>query len=276
MGDLEKLEWVDAFSVVGYGARVGVRVSNPSIVPQLIARLSPGTRIGKAEGRVDRMLSVILGGPGERKGVRTMHMVYADHVAVGRSRDLETALESYDSHLRLAMAQFSRKKLFIHGGAVVWQGKAILFPGKSMAGKTHLVAELLTAGAEYLSDEYAVMDDQGMVHPFAKPLSIRKTPTARQCETPAEALGARIAKRPVPVGLVVMARYREGASWRPKLLSPAVGAPELMANTVAARMDPARTLAMLADIAERIPIVKSARPDAKLTVKNILRLASNY
>ena len=41
---------------------------------------------------------------------------------------------------------------------------------REVAGR---MAELLRAGAVYYSDEYAVVDPWGRVHPFAKPLSIR-------------------------------------------------------------------------------------------------------
>ena len=35
------------------------------------------------------------------------------------------------------------------------------------------MAALVRAGAEYYSDEFAPLDAGGLVHPFAKPLSIR-------------------------------------------------------------------------------------------------------
>jgi hypothetical protein len=43
----------------------------------------------------------------------------------------------------------------------------MVLPGKSFAGKTTLVAALVRAGAEYWSDEYAVLDANGDVHPYA-------------------------------------------------------------------------------------------------------------
>ena len=201
-------------------------------------------------------------------------MAYADHVVVGRSRDEEHVFEAYDSHLRMALAQFSRRKLFIHAAVVSWNGRAIILPGDSLFGKTHLTAALIAAGAEYLSDEYAVIDENLRVHPFAKPLSIRDQPTARQRETPAESLGARIGKSALPIGLIVMTRYREGARWTPRKVSPAVGALQLMKHTIAARMDPARTVDMLSRIAASAPILKSNRPDAELVRHDIFRRVS--
>ena len=48
-----------------------------------------------------------------------------------------------------------------------------MLPAPSFGGKTTLVAALVRAGAIYYSDEFAVLDEQGFVHPYAKPLSIR-------------------------------------------------------------------------------------------------------
>ena len=272
MAKLEQLQWIDAFAVVGYGVRIGVRVSDAALIPALVKRLPPGAQLSKG-GRVNRMISVIAGGS-ERRGSYKYHMAYADHIVVGRSRDAEHVFEAYDSHLRMALAQFSRRKLFIHAGVVSWHGRAIIFPGNSLFGKTHLTAALIAAGAEYLSDEYAVIDEDLRVHPFAKPLSIRAMPTARQRETPAESLGARIGKTALPIGLIVMTRYRAGARWTPRQLSPAVGALQLMKHTIAARMDPARTVDMLSRIAASAPILRSNRPDAELVRQDIFRRAS--
>ena len=55
-----------------------------------------------------------------------------------------------------------RMKMFraVHAGALLIDGKALLLPGTSHAGKSSLVAELLRRGASHFSDEYALIDDQ--------------------------------------------------------------------------------------------------------------------
>ena len=55
MGNLEKLSWIDAFAVTGYGVRVGVRVNDAALIQQLRSRLPPGAKISPM-GTVDRML----------------------------------------------------------------------------------------------------------------------------------------------------------------------------------------------------------------------------
>jgi hypothetical protein len=269
MGNLEKLYWIDAFAVTGYGVRVGVRVNDAALIRQLRSRLPPGAKISPM-GTVDRMLSVIHAPPSERRGVKNYHLLYADHVLVGRSHRLAAVLENYDTHLRVAMAELSRRKLFVHAGVVAWKDRAILLPGRTLAGKTHLVAELVKAGAVYFSDEYAVLDEAGWVHPFAKPLSMRHGKTAPQIETPVEEIGGVSGRKPASVGLVVMSQFREGGRWRPKRLSAGRGMLELLDNTFSARQSPERAMDILGRVVSRATVLKGKRGDAATMVSSIL------
>ena len=269
MGNLEKLYWIDAFAVTGYGVRVGVRVNDAALIERLRSRLPPGAKISPM-GTVDRMLSVIQAPPSERRGVKNYHLVYSDHVVVGRSHRLDAVLDNYDTHLRMAMAELSRRKLFVHAGVVAWKGRAILLPGRTLAGKTHLVAELVKAGAAYFSDEYAVLDGDGWVHPFAKPLSMRPSKTALQIETPVEEIGGVSGRKPVSVGLVVMSQFREGARWRPKRLTAGRGMLELLDNTFSARQSPERAIDILGRVASGATVLKGKRGDAATMLSSIL------
>ena len=71
------------------------------------------------------------------------------------------------------VAQRSRQMLFVHAGVVGWRGLAIVIPGRSHTGKSTLVAELVRRGAVYYSDEFAVLDDTGRVHPYRRPPVLR-------------------------------------------------------------------------------------------------------
>ena len=77
-----------------------------------------------------------------------------------------------------AVAQRSRQMLFVHAGVVGWRGLAIVIPGRSHTGKSTLVAELVRRGAVYYSDEFAVLDDTGRVHPYRRTLVLRERETA--------------------------------------------------------------------------------------------------
>jgi hypothetical protein len=168
------------------------------------------------------------------------------------------------------MAELSRRKLFVHAGVVAWKDWAILLPGRTLAGKTHLVAELVRAGAAYFSDEYAVLDEDGWVHPFAKPLSMRPSLTAAQKETPVEEIGGAPSREPLPVGLVVMSQFREGARWRPKRLTAGQGVLEMLDNTVSARQSPDRAIDILGRVASGATVLKGKRGDAAAMTRSIL------
>ena len=115
-----------------------------------------------------------------RLGVRHFQSAYNGAAQVSRSLELDDVIDRYESDLQLLVAEEARSRFFVHSGAVGWKGKAILIPGRRLSGKTTLVAELVRAGATYYSDEYAVLDANGFVHAYEKPLSIRSEPGARQ------------------------------------------------------------------------------------------------
>src|SRR6185436_2383233 len=134
------------------------------------------------------------------------------------------------SQLRQSVAARSTRLTFLHAVFGVCLDRAIVILARSRSGKTTLVAALIGAGASYLSDEFAVLDTRGRVHPFAKPLSIRG---ASGCDVhvrrpSAEQLGGRSAEAPLPVGLVVLAAHRPGAAWQPQSLTPGQAVIEML------------------------------------------------
>ena len=143
-------------------------------------------------------------------------------------------------------------------------------PGRSLSGKTTLVAELLRAGASFYSDEYAVLDLQGRVHPYPRALAIREVGSSKQTRRTPEALGAIVGARPLPVGLVVVSNYKVGAKWRPRSLSPGQGALALLDNTVSIRREPEKALHALTRAVSGAPILTGVRGEAKETVDLIL------
>ena len=71
---------------------------------------------------------------------------------------------------------FSRKNgVALHAGAVSWQGRTLLLPGRSGAGKSSLTAWLTANGCSYLTDELVFLPDDGSgrVIPFPRPLCIK-------------------------------------------------------------------------------------------------------
>ena len=268
--NLNKLQWCDGFAVTSYGVDLGVRVSDPTLLPMLRERLLHDAKASDADV-VDRYFSVILGGKVEGSRTRKYHLLYANHALLARSFKLEEVLEAFESWFRLGVAELTDRRVFVHAGVVGWQNRAILIPGKSFVGKTTLVAELVKAGATYYSDEFAVLDSQGMVHPFHKPLSLREPGgDGKQTKIEVEELGGHAGSEPLPVGLVLASEYKPGGRWRPRQLPPGQGALVLLANTVPARRSPERVLDTLRQVVAAAPVLKGKRGEATEAARRIL------
>jgi hypothetical protein len=115
-----------------------------------------------------------------------------------------------------------------------------------------------------------VFDSRGRVHPFPKPLEIREAGEVRQSKITVETLGGQTGTRPLPVGLVVMTQFKEGARWRPRKLSAGKGVLELLSNTVSARREPEKALVALQHVVATAQIVKGARGESRDIVQSIL------
>ncbi len=110
----------------------------------------------------------------------------------------------------------AREFLFVHAGVVGWRGQGVVIPGPSRAGKSTLVLAMVRAGAQYLSDEFAVFDRSGQVHAYPRPLWQRLSKTRKQSFSPAE-LGWQPGP-PLPVATLLMTQYVAGARWQPREL----------------------------------------------------------
>ncbi|HVS20619.1 MAG TPA: hypothetical protein VHD88_02160, partial [Pyrinomonadaceae bacterium] len=171
---------------------------------------------------------------------------------------------------QLTVAEYAPRRVFVHAGVVGWKDRAILIPGLSHSGKTTLVDQLIRAGATYYSDEYAVLDERGRVHPYPRPLGMRSPNSSESTKVRAEELGAKIGSKPLRVGLVVSTSYKAGARWRPRQLTRGKGVLELMANTVSARSQPEMALTVLPKAIESAEILKGQRGEASELVDLIL------
>lgn len=269
MAKLDRLDWPAGMAITSYGVRVGLRASDPQLLPKLRERLPPGWRPAVSPV-VDRMFSLISGGAGANDRVRRYHLAYEDFGRIARTFDLDEAVDALQSGLHRHVAEYAHQRIFVHAGVVGWRGTAILIPGRSMSGKTTLVAELVRSGATYYSDEYAVLDSRGYVHPFAKPLSIRSNGSTRQKDISVEELGGSAGSTPLPVGLVVLGEYKPGASWRPRKLSTGKAVLALLSNTIAARRVPEDALKTLQQVAARATTMKGTRGEARDIARALL------
>jgi len=269
-GRIDRVAWRAGTCIEAHGVRLGVRTNAPQLMGELTSCLPPGWRPSPSR-LVDELFSVWVD---PARDARRPSRVYVGASRRARTRDLRHAFAVLESELRLSLAARSRQRTFVHAGVVGWRGRAIVVPGRSRSGKTTLVAELIRAGATYLSDEFAVLDRRGRVHPFAKALSIRG---AGGCDLhvrrpSAEELGGQSGTEPLPVGLVVLATHRSGAEWRPEVLTPGRAVIEMLAHTVPARLRPEASLRALERAVGRAVVLKGERDEARELAPRLLRL----
>jgi hypothetical protein len=261
--------WVAGRSIVAYGVRVGIQTNKPKFLDSLLTRI-PNIWQGSSPSPLERVFSVRVGTTGLRKRGRLWHQLFEDHQIVANSTDLDLILEAFDRQLKIYVAEMAQRRVFVHAGAVEWQGKGIVIPGRSFSGKTSLVAELVRAGATYYSDEYAVLDRHGKVHPYPSPLAVRQPDSHKQSSIRAQELGGSVGAKPMPVSLIVVSRYEPGNEWHPRRLSPGQAMLELLNNTVPARRKPEAVMTTLQKAVGQAVTLKGVRGEANQTAKLIL------
>lgn len=274
MEKIDRLRWADGIAFTALGVKIGVRVDDPTMLPRVRALLPPVARPSSARV-VDKLFSLVVGGPGPRPGLRRFSLLYADISRVSRATEIDQVLEDLGREMALAVASRARQHVVVHAGVVGWQGRAIVFPGRTLAGKSSLAAALVRAGADYYSDEYAILGQDGPVRPYLRPLGIRETPAAPQVAVGANEIGGRIGRKALPLSLVLATRYRDGAHWRPRQASRTMGAMTLFANTVNVDRLGERLFPMLHRALQNASVLSGARGDAGAIVQRILSAAEN-
>ena len=181
----------------------------------------------------------------------------------------------FNSILRIVVAEHAQGSVFIHAGVVGRNGKAIVIPANSFQGKTTLVAELVRNGAEYYSDEYAVLDENGLVHPFPRDLSIRDSKFGEK-DVPVADLGGKTGSKPIPVGAVLLTEYDKNADWNPQKLTAGQGIMEIIPHTIPRNFNTAFSLKVLNTAVSDAIILKSRRGDASDFAINFLSFFDNF
>lgn len=245
-----------------HDSRIGIQTDREELLEAVRAYLPPGAQPATGTADVWYTIADVDDGRGAVLRVGARSLAHAD--------DASTLLADLESALHVQVARQARRSLFVHAGVVALHGRAVLIPGRSMSGKSTLVDALVRAGASYYSDEYAVLDARGRVHPYPKPLSMRQPGRARPRRVPVAAPVPLANGVPVPPGLIVVTQHRDGASWDPVPLGAGDALLALLANTVRVRRRPAFALEVLAAAVRGVPALSGARGDARATAHGIL------
>jgi len=154
--------------------------------------------------------------------------------------------------------------LWLHAGATVRDGKAVLFVGPYGRGKSTLVTQLCLRGWRYASDDIVPVN-LATQHILAFPL----TPIVREDigeEPPHERLtelrkirislpDSAFHRDPVPIGAVVLPCYRIGVGARLEPYSPAAVALDIVREGINAEENAAATVALCARLVDQVPVM---------------------
>ena len=270
MQALDRHVWTDAIAFEKFGVRIGIRADSAELMALAASRVPPGAT-PLASDEIDVLFS-IAGGGAARPGLRRYAILYEGISIRLRTLDRDALADGLDSAIHVALAEQATEWVFVHAGVVGWRGRAIVIPGTTFSGKTTLVAALLRAGAEFYSDDRAVIDAQGLVHPHPRPLSVRESPGARQQPVSAASLGATTAERPLPVGMLVLTSFREGAEWEPRPLPAGQAMLSVLEHASALRTRPEAVLQVLGRTFAGVPAYRGPRGDATETAARLLAL----
>ena len=256
-------------SFESFGVKIGVAANVPEALEAIEGRLEaalPGCHRSIPDGNTDFQFSINWNTSGQGSlflGGKRLHR------RVGR----DEALRSLVSTIRLTVAENAVDHVFVHAGVAAWYGRAIVIPGKSYSGKTTLTLELVKRGATYYSDEYAIIDRAGLVHPFLKDISLRLTDDVQQTEYSVEEFNGTKADGPVRAGLVLFTKFHRNARWKPERLSRANGILELIKDVVPIRRDPKFVMDVLNSLAADVKFIRSKRSEATAVVEEIVELS---
>jgi hypothetical protein len=254
-------------SLESFGVRFGVESNRPEILASLGDFLPP-IRVAAQLRPRDRVYSLITSTAAGAAG--DVHRLYVDSRLQFASADPLDLFDHVEGDLQIHLGEMARRFVFVHAGVVAWNGTAIVIPGTSFCGKSTLVAALVRAGATYFSDEFAVLDECGAIHPYPRRLSLRENGKQRGVRRTVESLGGRCGTEPVRPGLVLLTRYQPGAVWTPQRVAPSEAMFELVGNSLSIRRQPGPVLEVLGRLANEALVLRSNRGEAAETAACLL------
>jgi hypothetical protein len=250
------------FAFEAFGVRLAVGATDEAVLDQMRSWLPPGWK-PCPDSDVEARFVISTEGT---SGAYELTGIAGDNSRdnkLARTFDLDMLLEMLDFQLRVYLGRMSPDTIFVHAGAVAHNGAAMVLPSFSFGGKTTLVAALVRAGAVYFSDEFALIDKEGLVHPYAKPLSLRDDPDAAPHDhRSVESFGGVAGLEPVPLRMIVITTFKKGAEWNPQRLSAGAGAAALLERAVAARERTAEVMQTVSRAAERAVVIGADRGEA--------------
>jgi hypothetical protein len=246
-----------------FGVLLEVEVHDESLQSAVDSILPPGWELSD-EFPKDGCFRLV----GEQDG---QYRVLVDGQSVAAAMDGDGAVHVLDAEIRLRIAACVREYVFVHAGVVAVEGRALLLPGRTFRGKTTLVGALVAAGATYYSDEYAVLDETGAVHPYARRLSVRSGNGGRGKLRLVDDLGGVAGVVPARPAVIAITVYVPGACWQPEARDASRGALELLANSFLANERPEASVRAVTRAAANTLVLEGDRGEAAETAASLMK-----
>ncbi|MDE3162280.1 MAG: hypothetical protein KGL64_03380 [Acidobacteriota bacterium] len=252
--------------VCAYGCNLQVEAPSRDVLEVLERHLLPGLpRVGAFEGEPDGVARLRAVDGGLELVTAEGGRVFAPS-AMQMLQFLIRALD--DTVIRCLRGWFA-----VHAGTVAWRGRALLIPGMSHAGKSSLVAALLRRGATYYSDEYAMIDAEGMVHPYPRPVLLRNGGPFQEPMLPT-ALNAEAGRGPAPVGWIFQVHYAAGGAWSVEPMEQSRAVFALLKNTPHVLADAPEMMRCFERAVQSAQGFHGERGEAEDAAERILQIAS--
>lgn len=233
-------------------------------MPELLGLFLPPCPVLTAEDAVEIEYSML-----QANG--NAYIALRNQQQIATAQSLLGALQEVITDLQVLIAGKIENRVFIHAAVVAIDGKAIILPGQSGVGKSTITSALIRLGAQYLSDEFALIDSMGMVHPYARYLAI-KNPTFGVKRLSPEAFGALSFEGIAAPKAVVFARFKPSGSNVLIKLSRSELILNCMPHCLGIRSQVPETLASLNALSMRVQGYSAERGEAEEFAKVLLDL----
>jgi hypothetical protein len=257
---------IHEFHIGAFGLSITLAGDCPGTVLNLQRHLLPWfPRVPASAGSRHLLLSIWSGPlPGRFRLERNHSLLHSD---VGESSLLLLLQQTVEEEI----LQHSPDFVAVHSGVVVYDDVAILLPGQSQSGKSTLVRELIARGAEYSSDEFAMIDRCGRIHPWPRALMVRDADSV-QHPIPARDLGANVRSVPARAGLILFLRYDRDARFQVSPVNQSGALLGLLRNTPHTLADSPRILQPLTSVVTAAVAHEGVRGDAAQAADGLERM----
>ena len=140
---------------------------------------------------VDRVYSILIGNADSRASVRRCIRFMATRRAWPVRLISKAVFETFESDLASVCRRAGDPPGVCSRGRGWLERAGDCDSGAATAASRPSSPELVRAGATYYSDEYAVLDSRGRVHPFSKPIELREEGKFQQRKVTATEFGGR-------------------------------------------------------------------------------------